>query len=837
MVRTKNQEKSVLQADGSLNAAHVLTNPDKTGEYHWPLVAQNSDFINSMDEFETQVGEQYIVERQLGAYTDFFIHPAWIKKGRGQSNNRLFIIRKGSRIKVVHHIRSRTQNRQGYEAVSAIILDTESLQWGETEYVLWVRHGGVSKIRPFKEDQDGVLNVFVLVEGTKDPVNFLSDEFAIPTDRNKDKATREEIKESLTSEQKRIRLFRRFRYQECEAGTLDLVFLDGIEKYDKSILPGEVTRFVYGRYIDRKIGNNQTEKWIALRVSRKNGEVKEVSVPLRKKLFKSRYFSGCLYKGFDDYRTSLGNQGILLHNTFVWNGDNHRNERREAGVSLLMGINGLIENKNFSKNRYIQFHFIAHSHGGNVTIEALRLLTGNSVASHRWPSKWKVKSVTFLSTPFQSQNHPYDFFGKTQRFLHRNFQVINVRSSFDLTQQFLAAYNVRSISETSVKSLQDLDFKPDEKLEKSLDSLFPTQLFNSRLQLQFLNEAIKFSEKIHQGVVKAITIAESFGPISSLVSLADRLLQGVIKNLLYLRDHKDDFEGYNFYKGLVMCLEPVVSFITVLLNTRPFVSTDPQFSNLKFFKDIFESHHGENSLDPMDVGMFTLEKIINRVVRDLLGNKLDNFTPTTTEPVDFVRNRLGSYGYHDFDIKQLDDFMTDPVKAGERAENEILNYLASFRETNIRIQQVLEEQGWEEGSDEVVQLVHRKISEIAFGSIPVALFKKIMKYTFIAQSVISTNSEPQRMLERLARTMQQFLNETVDSKYHYYLGQRRGTFIYSSQVKDDFDEFDALSGSDSFFEKGATASFLTGSHSASHTKVTSAGYPPIERFWRLSLQD
>jgi hypothetical protein len=145
-----------------------------------------------------------------------------------------------------------------------------------------------------------------------------------------------------------------------------------------------------------------------------------------------------------------------------WTGDNRKGNREVAGsylVNRLVGANG---EKAFYgpsyKRKKIHFHLVGHSHGGNVINEVTRQIANLGV---QWPSTWKIKSFTYLSTPFFQKLHQVRVGG----FVHAQAEVLNVYNDYDLTQRMLAdfslftlhdAIEVHNISETMKASIEQM---------------------------------------------------------------------------------------------------------------------------------------------------------------------------------------------------------------------------------------------------------------------------------------------------------------------------------------------------------------------------------------------
>lgn len=122
-----------------------------------------------------------------------------------------------------------------------------------------------------------------------------------------------------------------------------------------------------------------------------------------------------------------------------WTGDNCVKNRDLAGKILgdwLCG-NAMEPALPAWLKRKVSFHFVGHSHGGNVINEVTKRI------SHigKWPGDWKVKSVVYLSTPFFQTIH----FPQTARF-HGKARICNAYCQYDLTQTAIADFSLRQLT-------------------------------------------------------------------------------------------------------------------------------------------------------------------------------------------------------------------------------------------------------------------------------------------------------------------------------------------------------------------------------------------------------
>lgn len=128
-------------------------------------------------------------------------------------------------------------------------------------------------------------------------------------------------------------------------------------------------------------------------------------------------------------------QFLNLHiegNFFSWSGDNDTLERNNAAIRLL---DLLIRMYPGFKRKEVHLHLIGHSHGGNVINEFTNLITTEK--GKAFPALWKIKSITYLSTPFFKKKHQLN-----HTKLRPDCKIINVHNEYDLTQQLVADFSL-----------------------------------------------------------------------------------------------------------------------------------------------------------------------------------------------------------------------------------------------------------------------------------------------------------------------------------------------------------------------------------------------------------
>lgn len=131
---------------------------------------------------------------------------------------------------------------------------------------------------------------------------------------------------------------------------------------------------------------------------------------------------------------------------FSWSGDNNTDERKVAADRLL---DLFIRVYSGFKNKEVHLHLIGHSHGGNVINQFTELISTDK----RFPHLWKIKSITYLSTPFFQKKHQLN-----HAKLHKECKIINVHNEYDITQRFVADFTLINL-EVFLKDFHSESFK------------------------------------------------------------------------------------------------------------------------------------------------------------------------------------------------------------------------------------------------------------------------------------------------------------------------------------------------------------------------------------------
>lgn len=150
---------------------------------------------------------------------------------------------------------------------------------------------------------------------------------------------------------------------------------------------------------------------------------------------------------------------------FSWSGDNDTKERNLAADRLL---DLFLRVYKFWKNQEVHIHLIGHSHGGNVINQFTELIATDS----KYPKPWKVKSITYLSTPFFKKKHQLN-----HSKLHKECKIINVHNEYDLTQQLIADFSLVNL-EIFLRNFQMSSFQTGIDTLRTVDTAAFKHLLN-----------------------------------------------------------------------------------------------------------------------------------------------------------------------------------------------------------------------------------------------------------------------------------------------------------------------------------------------------------------------
>lgn len=142
---------------------------------------------------------------------------------------------------------------------------------------------------------------------------------------------------------------------------------------------------------------------------------------------------------------------------FSWSGDNDTLERNKAADRLL---DLFVRVYPGFKRKEVHLHLIGHSHGGNVINEFTNLIANDK----RFPEPWKIKSITYLSTPFFKKKHQLN-----HAKIHSDCKIINVHNEYDLTQRLVADFSLVNL-EVFLQNFHMKNFEKGMNVFKTIDT-------------------------------------------------------------------------------------------------------------------------------------------------------------------------------------------------------------------------------------------------------------------------------------------------------------------------------------------------------------------------------
>ncbi|MBU8895454.1 hypothetical protein KRR26_07550 [Corallococcus sp. M34] len=212
-----------------------------------------------------------------------------------------------------------------------------------------------------------------------------------------------------------------------------------------------------------------------------------------------------------------------------WSGDNNPDNRTIAGRYLADRLCGGGGEKPYYAaflNREVSIHLIGHSHGGNVINE----FTERAATSKEWPKKWKIRSITYLSTPFFTKMHPV----KTGAFSDA-CHITNVFCKYDLTQRVVADFSLMPLhdvlrqkgnSDALMKEVHGLHFDMG-KLNAALMSTRPVDKDDRfwHIDLHLLMDKVKAEQLYDESLTAIAQLRKVFDAVRGLLRQFNTPLQ------------------------------------------------------------------------------------------------------------------------------------------------------------------------------------------------------------------------------------------------------------------------------------------------------------------------
>ncbi len=307
---------------------------------------------------------------------------------------------------------------------------------------------------------------------------------------------------------------------------------------------------------------------------------------------------------------------------FSWSGDNNTQDRNNAADRLLDLFSRVYSG---FKNKDVHIHLVGHSHGGNVINQFTELIASDS----RFPELWKIKSITYLSTPFFQKKHQLN-----SAKLHGECKIINVHNDYDITQRFIADFSLNNL-EGLIQKLNSQKFK------NALNEIEKTNFDTFKILAGFVVENKTEGPKVWSETVV--------------------LLNGVNKFIDEIIDYIDSFKPKKLQievNELRLIFEKLKKWVTSARNTfdKNKTNRDGGYGRNEFVKDanFIEAFKLLNTLFKID------KKISTSYLLDLLARVFkekkditDSIDDTSWTPKKQVQNK---FNILDLDITNKDEF-------------------------------------------------------------------------------------------------------------------------------------------------------------------------------------
>ncbi|PCK07390.1 MAG: hypothetical protein COA42_14540 [Alteromonadaceae bacterium] len=384
---------------------------------------------------------------------------------------------------------------------------------------------------------------------------------------------------------------------------------------------------------------------------------------------------------------------LALFPSHGWSGDNTKENREIAGAYLanrLCGSNGEIAYYSGYRKIPVSFHLIGHSHGGNVINE----LSKRAAVAAEWPEQWKIKSITYLSTPFFNDQHQLD-----SRALATDCNIINVFNRFDLTQRLIANFTMYDLSaaialskkETPelLKHLQHLGTYPYNEIIDRTKAVFekfsPLSFIFNSAKYKYNNEDGHY---VFQGVVELLdTLSQLISLIKDTAkTLSTTLYTPSDKNVQkYIPPSTHYFISEDLYDNVATMLDKLTADLNHI--SQEFSERDAK-QDYRITPLISEISPTLNRvIDFMSIDTKEASGSFVDLLYSIIKNQIQNFDNTSADPKAQLPEHLHEHLHH-IDVSENDPYHQQGILANfdalmQQLESIEDDYQASPNQQNL----------------------------------------------------------------------------------------------------------------------------------------------------------
>jgi len=325
-----------------------------------------------------------------------------------------------------------------------------------------------------------------------------------------------------------------------------------------------------------------------------------------------------------------------FHTVFRWSGDNNFCSRYAAAKKL---YNQIVSFYKVTENKHIPvyIHFICHSHGGNVINE----FTNIAAESKSYPKHIKIKSITYLSTPFFMDQAQLD-----HKILHPNCTIVNVFNKYDLTQRFVANFTMHYMPVLVKTFDEDIDF------HKAIKTLKETPF----LQLG----ASAAATDLTRGILSIAIGHDLWQSLLTMFNVIEIIVSRITQNIETLNEDYPEFitpEIKNEVLSVVDGLTKSLSIIQKKLKQR--MSKNIALRNYSVASLIVDIGSGVFDLLSKINKLInfksqeSLESNLTDLINKIILNQIDKFDDTTDTPKEQIK---GKFKQVDIDVTKKDPY-------------------------------------------------------------------------------------------------------------------------------------------------------------------------------------
>ena len=350
-----------------------------------------------------------------------------------------------------------------------------------------------------------------------------------------------------------------------------------------------------------------------------------------------------------------------------WTGDNSIGNREIAGGYLVNRLCGAEGEKAFYEKTYqnktIYFHLLGHSHGGNVMNEMTKQM---DKLGDKWPKKWKIKSMTYLSTPFFNKLHQVKV---NDKIFHKDAEVFHAFNQYDMTQRMLADFSMEPLA--GILEILDTQDFMDEifKLQQAVEAVpfhYLDITWSSVIHMSYenglelydatINMLIQFNKVLSKlyNLIKQLNREYAFFVDSSITNGSKKRLKSTRQMI------QDDVLAQ--FKVLFNRLEKDVQAVITQLHYSVENNTQKdEFNKLSYVNDLFQSTSFiRHFCEFIDIDNDTLEPIGKPsfwgLFAKVLQNNIEIYDNTYANPVKQFRATFLSNKISALDVTQRDKY-------------------------------------------------------------------------------------------------------------------------------------------------------------------------------------